>query len=125
MKKSNTPFGLLFQVLGRGDCKKMAQEVNTIFSAFIRGQLVVVIFLSISYALGLYLMGVRFGVVIGIIAGFLSLIPYVGSTVGVALALGVAFAYGGGLPLLIGIAIFFVAVQNFGGVDYHTQGGGK
>ena len=47
--------------------------------------------LGIIYAVGLTLTGLNFGILIGLFAGLISFIPYVGSMVGLVLAVGVAF----------------------------------
>ena len=96
--------------------REMAQECNCVFSAFIRGQLIVVLFLSTTFALGLSLLKVPFGVVIGAIAGFLCLIPYLGSAIGLLCALGVALAYGGGWGQLLAILILFSTLQSLEGL---------
>jgi predicted PurR-regulated permease PerM len=56
----------------------------------VRGQATVCIVLGTFYAIGLSLIGLNFGALIGITAGFLSFIPYVGSLTGLILSVGVA-----------------------------------
>lgn len=68
----------------------LASEVNNTLASFIRGQGTVCLLLGGFYAIGLSLAGLNFGLLIGIGAGFLSFIPYVGSIVGFILAIGVA-----------------------------------
>ena len=96
--------------------RKIAEECNDIFRAFIRGQLIVVLFLSTTYALGLSLLKVPFGAVIGVLAGFLGLIPYLGSAIGILSALGVALAYGGGMGQLLAITALFGSLQTLEGL---------
>lgn len=67
-----------------------ARSVDVTLSGFIRGQALVCLALALIYALGLTLAGIDFGFTLGLTAGVLSFIPYVGSLV--ALAGGVALA---------------------------------
>jgi predicted PurR-regulated permease PerM len=59
---------------------------------FLRGQALVCLFLGTFYAVGLALMGVKSGVIIGVITGVLSFIPYVGSIAGLVIGTAVAVA---------------------------------
>ena len=59
-------------------------------AGFLRGQALVCVLLGSFYAIGLSVIGVNFGALIGIISGFLSFIPYVGSLTGLVLSVGVA-----------------------------------
>jgi predicted PurR-regulated permease PerM len=70
--------------------RRLAGEIDTAIAGFIRGQALVCLLLGLWYGIGLSLIGVNFGLLIGIISGFLSFIPYVGSLSGLVLALGVA-----------------------------------
>ncbi|MGU3574873.1 AI-2E family transporter [Brucellaceae bacterium C25G] len=68
----------------------IAREMNDAVAGFIRGQGTLCLILGTYYAVGLTLTGLNFGLLIGLFAGFISFIPYVGSFVGLALAVGVA-----------------------------------
>jgi predicted PurR-regulated permease PerM len=70
--------------------RKLAREIDVAIAGFIRGQALVCIILGLWYAIGLWLIGLNFGLLIGLIAGFISFIPYVGSLSGLLLAVGVA-----------------------------------
>lgn len=70
--------------------RKLAGDINSSTAAFVRGQGTVCIMLGLFYAIGLTLIGLNFGLLIGLFAGLISFIPYVGSMVGLVLALGVA-----------------------------------
>lgn len=76
----------------RETIRGLAKDMDSAISGFIRGQSLVCLLLGCFYAACLYAMGLNFGVIIGLIAGFLSFIPYVGSIVGLLLAVGVATA---------------------------------
>src|SRR5687768_1648899 len=68
----------------------LAREMDDAMAGFIRGQAVVCLLLGLFYAAGLSLAGLNFGLLIGLGAGLLSFIPYVGSLIGFVLSIGVA-----------------------------------
>lgn len=70
--------------------RRLAREIDAALAGFVRGQASVCLFLGVFYATGLTLIGLNFGLVIGTIAGILTVIPYVGSIVGFVLSVGVA-----------------------------------
>jgi predicted PurR-regulated permease PerM len=60
--------------------------------------------------------GLRYGFVLGLVLGFLNIIPYLGSILGLAVTLPLAlFQEGGGLGTLIAVAVVFAAVQTIEG----------
>lgn len=60
----------------------LGREVNAVLEGFVRGQVIVCLFLGIFYSTGLTLVGLNFGLVVGIVTGVLSFIPYLGSIIG-------------------------------------------
>ena len=64
--------------------------MDNVLSAFLRGQLLVMIALGLIYTVGLSLVGIEFAGLIGMGAGLLSIVPYLGSIVGVVVAAGAA-----------------------------------
>jgi predicted PurR-regulated permease PerM len=72
--------------------RKLAHESNAAIAGYVRGQALVCIALGSIYAIGLTLVGLQFGLVIGLIAGAISFIPFVGTFVGGTMALGMALA---------------------------------
>ncbi len=70
--------------------RSLARQIDAAMAGFIRGQGTVCIVLGIFYALCLIGAGLNFGLLIGLAAGFLSFIPYVGSLVGGVLSIGMA-----------------------------------
>lgn len=70
--------------------RALAREMDRTISGFIRGQALVCLILGTLYAVGLFLVGLNFGVLIGMIAGVLTIIPYVGTLTGFILGVGVA-----------------------------------
>lgn len=92
--------------------RHLATEIDEALSGFLRGQGVVIMILGTWYAIALALVGLPFGFFIGIMAAVLSFIPYVGTLIGGATAIGVALFSFWGDPLWIGAVIaIFVAGQ--------------
>lgn len=89
--------------------RRLAKEVDETLAGFLRGQGAVCLSLAVFYAIGLTVAGLDFGLVVGLIAGFLSFIPYVGSMVGLVLSLGLALAqFDNWISIVIVAAVFFV-----------------
>ena len=63
------------------------REIDEVLGAFIRGQLLVMLALGLIYTLGLWLIGLDLAFIIGMGAGLLSVVPYLGTLVGVLAAL--------------------------------------
>ena len=94
----------------RHTARVLAIEIDAAISGFVRGQTGVCLILGSFYALALTLTGLNFGLLIGLISGLITFIPYVGSMTGLVLSLGVAIAqfwpnYG---PVLTVLGIFLV-----------------
>lgn len=71
--------------------RAIANDINTATAGFVRGQGTLCLVLGAMYATGLTLTGLNFAILIGLFAGLISFIPYVGSLTGLVLAVGVAF----------------------------------
>ena len=69
-----------------------AREVDRILSAWVRGQALCCLLLALYYTAGLTVAGLDLGLIVGLMAGLLSFIPYVGSITGGVTALGLALA---------------------------------
>ncbi len=76
----------------RGTILRLGREIATAIDGFLRGQFLVCLCLGCLYAFGLWLVGLNSGITIGLIAGLISFIPYIGSLTGLVLSLGVAIA---------------------------------
>ncbi|MEF2070946.1 AI-2E family transporter [Consotaella aegiceratis] len=70
--------------------RRLAREIDLAVAGFVRGQSTVCLLLGTFYGVGLTLVGLNFGLLIGLFAGFISFVPYIGSIVGLVLAVGVA-----------------------------------
>lgn len=64
----------------------VAREVDVVLGSFLRGQVSVMLLMSLFYALGLWLVGLDLALPIGIVAGMLVFVPYLGMIVGLTLA---------------------------------------
>ncbi len=76
----------------RDTVRGLAREVDAAIAGFVRGQSAVCLILGTFYAIALTLTGLNFGLLIGLISGLITFIPYVGSMTGLILSLGVAVA---------------------------------
>jgi predicted PurR-regulated permease PerM len=94
----------------------VAGELGTAMGSFVRGQLLVAVIVGIASSIGMYLIGLPFWLIIGILAGFLNLIPFLGPVVGGALAVLVALLNGDVSQAVWAVAIFVVIQQ----VDNHV-----
>lgn len=65
---------------------KLAGETDEVLGAFLRGQLLVMLALSVIYSFGLSLVGLKFAFAIGVVSGLVSFVPYLGFVFGIALA---------------------------------------
>lgn len=82
--------------------RAQAREVDRILSAWVRGQALCCLFLALYYAAGLTVAGLDLGLIVGLTAGLLSFIPYVGSITGGVTAMGLALAQ---FPQWRGVAV--------------------
>lgn len=72
--------------------RQLAREMNAAIEGFVRGQIAVCLILGAFYAIALSLVGLKFGLLIGLVSGLITFIPYVGSMTGLVLSVGVAVA---------------------------------
>ncbi len=61
-------------------------ECHNVLGAFVKGQFLVMFLLGVVYAVGLQLIGLEVGLIIGMVAGLASIIPYLGFGVGIIAA---------------------------------------
>lgn len=89
----------------------MGREVDVVLGDFVRGQLTVMGILAALYAVGYSLVGVQLAIPIGVVAGMLSFIPYVGGAVSITLALLMSVLHYSGMGQLIAVGLVYGAVQ--------------
>ncbi len=97
----------------REDVVFLVREFLGILVAFFRGQLLIGLIMGVLLATGFSIGGLKFGLAIGLLMGLLNVIPYLGSILGLSVALPLAYLQpdGGGLTLLLVCVVVFVAVQ--------------
>ena len=88
---------------------QLAQEADEVLSAFLRGQLLVMLALAVVYSAGLWLVGLELALLIGLLAGLVSFVPYLGFIVGITAAgLAALFQFHDPLYLAYVAAVFGV-----------------
>lgn len=96
----------------RGDLIFLLDEFLRIIAAYFRGQLIIAMIQGSLFGLGFWLVGLPYGLVLGLSLGCLNLIPYLGNLVGLSVALPMAFfGAGGSLARLLMVVGVFVMVQ--------------
>jgi predicted PurR-regulated permease PerM len=76
----------------RDTVRQLAREIDAAIGGFLRGQLGVCLVLGVYYAIGLLLVGLDFALLIGLVAGLITFVPYIGSMTGLMIAASVAIA---------------------------------
>jgi predicted PurR-regulated permease PerM len=74
------------------EISKISAEADEMLGAFLRGQLLVMVVLGAVYSIGLWLAGLKFALLVGMLAGLVSFVPYLGFIVGILVA-GVAVLF--------------------------------
>lgn len=108
--EANLPF---LRANHRNDVLFLIREFLSILVAFFRGQLLIGLIMGALLALGFSIAGLRFGLALGVIIGLLNIIPYLGSIIGLCVALPLALLQpsGGGIGLVAIVLGVFIAVQ--------------
>ncbi len=65
---------------------KLSRECDAVLAEFMRGQLLVMLALGVIYTLGLWIVGLELALLIGMLAGLVSFVPYLGFIVGIGVA---------------------------------------
>ena len=103
--------GALIPSSQRETIVKLATETDEVLGAFLRGQLLVMFALAVIYSTGLALVGLKFAVAIGVVAGLVSFVPYLGFVFGIALAALTVALEPNPLWQLLGVVATFAIAQ--------------
>lgn len=100
----------------RDDVVFLIREFIAIVVSFFRGQLVIGLIMGALLAIGFTLVGLKFGLIIGLLLGVLNIVPYLGTIIGLSVALPLALLQpDGGMPLVGLVLLVFIVVQNIEG----------
>jgi len=91
--------------------REQLSQIDATISAFVRGQATVCLVLSIFYGIGLSLVGLEAGLLIGLGAGLVSFIPYVGAVSGFVVGVGIAIVQFDTLSPVMVVAAIFITGQ--------------
>lgn len=91
-------------------------EIHVTLGRYVRGQLLTNLVLSVLYATGLSLTGVRFAVPIGVLTGMLAFVPYVGLILGTSLAAMMALLEWQGGGQLLGVVAVMAIIGTLDGM---------
>lgn len=97
----------------REDIRAIARDMNRAIAGFLRGQSLVCLFLGLWYGIGLSLIGLKFGFLLGVCAGFLSFIPYVGSLTALVLSAVMSIVQGWPSMGLFAMAMGVIGIGQF------------
>ena len=97
----------------RDDAVFLINEFVGSIVLFFRGQVVIALIMGVLLATGFTLIGLNFGIILGLGIGFLNIIPYLGSIIGIGTVLPLAYfqSDGGSLQLVLFALAVFTAVQ--------------
>lgn len=104
-------FSVLLPESQRDTVLELAHETDEVLGAFLRGQLLVMFALAVIYSLGLTLVGLKFAIAIGVVAGLVSFVPYLGFVFGIGLATLTVALEPNPLWQLVGVVVTFTVAQ--------------
>lgn len=100
----------------RNDVVYLLRTFVDIVVAFFRGQLIIAFLQGVLYALGFSLVGLDYGIVVGLLMGMLNIIPYLGMIIGLGMTVPMALLQpGGGVGLMLVTLLVIVVVQQIEG----------
>lgn len=89
----------------------LLKDIDAVLGEFLRGQLLVMLLMAVFYSVGLWLAGLNYALSVGLIAGFLTFVPYLGVIIGVVLATLMGLLQFGDLTHLMWIWLVFVVAN--------------
>jgi len=95
----------------RQQTSSITADIDMVLSEFFKGQLLVMFALVVIYSIGLTIVGLEFALIIGLVAGLVSFVPYLGLIVGILLASLAALFQFNDITLLVPVLLVFVVAQ--------------
>ena len=95
---------------------QLIKECDDVLSAFFRGQLLIMLILGVIYSAGLAIIGLQVALLVGLIAGLLSIVPYLGFSVGFLMAILSSLTQFQDLKHLIYVSIVFIIGNSLEGM---------
>ncbi|WP_424493228.1 AI-2E family transporter [Salinimicrobium sp. GXAS 041] len=101
----------LFPDERKGKVNKIMKESARVTQQYLIGKLILMALLAVVYSIGLGISGVNNYILISLIAALVTLIPYVGNIIGLALAMGFGYLTSGDFSVLVGVVVTFTVAQ--------------
>ncbi len=96
----------------------LLSEMSSTISKYISGQMIECLFVGTFTAIGYWIIGLPYALLLGVIAGICNIIPYIGPYIGIAPALAVSLSTGSWLNVIYNIVIVLVVQQVDGNLVY-------
>ena len=96
---------------GHQKTEEIIKEVSVVVKKYMGGVFIVVLILCVLNSVGLYIVGVKYALLLGLIAAVFNFIPYFGTIIGFSFPLIMALLTGDGPGTAIGVVILFIIIQ--------------
>ena len=96
--------------------RSILAEIDAVLAEFLRGQLIVMLVMSVFYSTALWIAGLEFALPIGVITGLLVIVPYIGAATGILLGIVAAAMQFGTIEGVAWVALAFAIGQALEGM---------
>ncbi|WP_413666274.1 AI-2E family transporter [Mucilaginibacter sp. Mucisp86] len=104
----------LFEVFSEENSKQVAEvlkETKSAIQSYIQGLLIEMLIVAIMNSAALVLLGVKYGILIGVIGAILNLLPYIGGIIAIALPVLMATVTKDGYSTQLGVIVAYLVIQ--------------
>lgn len=102
---------MVLPLKGHQKTDEIIKEISIVIKKYMGGVFIVVLILCVANSLGLYIVGVKFWPLFGLIAAICNFIPYFGTVIGFSFPLIMALLTGDGPGTAVGVVILFIIIQ--------------